>query len=76
MDAALTVNTPPPVAAPQPDDGLTDSERRVNAVLAGRRTRTIQEIVTHAATTPPRDVREQTSMKPGRGRGGPCVGMQ
>jgi len=69
MDAALTGNTPPPTAAPRPDDGLTDHERRVNAVLAGRRTKTIHQIVASAATTPPRNVREQGSKKPGRDRG-------
>ena len=75
MDAAVTAAaTPPPAApapAPAPDDGLTEEERNVRDVMAGRRTKTMQQIVTHAATTPPRDGREQTSKKPGRGRGGP-----
>jgi len=73
MDAAVTAAaTPPPAApAPAPDDGLTEEERSVRDVMAGRRTKTMQQIVTHAATTPPRDGREQTSNKPGRGRGGP-----
>ncbi len=71
MDAAVTAAATPPPAAPAPDDGLTEEERNVRDVMAGRRTKTMQQIVTHAATTPPRDGREQTSNKPGRGRGGP-----
>ncbi len=68
MDAAVTAAATPPPAAPAPDDGLTEEERNVRDVMAGRRTKTMQQIVTHAATTPPRDGREQTSKKPGRGR--------
>ncbi len=77
MDAAVTAAatpppaTPAPAPAPAPDDGLTEEARNVRDVMAGRRTKTMQQIVTHAATTPPRDGREQTSKKPGRGRGGP-----
>jgi len=71
MDAAVTAAATPPPATPAPDDGLTEEARNVRDVMAGRRTKTMQQIVTHAATTPPRDGREQTSKKPGRGRGGP-----
>ena len=43
MDAAVTAATTPPPAPPAPDDGLTDAERKVRDVMAGRRTKTIRK---------------------------------
>jgi len=74
MDAAVTAaTTPPPAAlppAPAPDDGLTDAERNVRDVMAGRRTKTIRQIVDTAATSTTRTDRGQGGKKPDRGRGG------
>ncbi len=69
MDAAVTAATTPPPAAPAPD-GLTDAERNVRDVMAGRRTKTIRQIVDTAATSPTRADRGQGGKKPDRGRGG------
>jgi len=69
MDAAVTATTTPPPAAPAPD-GLTDAERNVRDVMAGRRTKTIRQIVDTAATSPTRADRGQGGKKPDRGRGG------
>ncbi len=71
MDQAVTAATAPPPAAPQPDDGLTDAERKVRDVMAGRRTKTIRQIVDTAATSTTRADRGQRGKKPDRGRGGP-----
>jgi len=73
MDAAVSAAaTPPPAApAPAPADGLTDAERKVRDVMAGRRTKTIRQIVDTAATSTTRADRGQGGKKPDRGRGGP-----
>jgi len=71
MDAAVTAATAPPPAPPAPDDGLTEAERNVRDVMAGRRTKTIRQIVDTAATSPTRADRGQDGKKPDRGRGGP-----
>jgi len=71
MDAAVTAATAPPPAPPAPDDGLTEAERNVRDVMAGRRTKTIRQIVDTAATSPTRADRGQGGKKPDRGRGGP-----
>jgi len=75
MDAAVSAAaTPPPAAlvpAPAPADGLTDAERKVRDVMAGRRTKTIRQIVDTAATSSTRADRGQGGKKPDRGRGGP-----
>jgi len=73
MDAAVTAaTTPPPAApAPAPADGLTDAERKVRDVMAGRRTKTIRQIVDNAATSPTRADQGQGGKKHDRGRGGP-----
>jgi len=76
MDAAVTAATAPPPAAPAPtpppapDDGLTDAERNVRDVMAGRRTKTIRQIVDTAATSTTRADRGQGGNKHDRGRGG------
>ncbi len=74
MDAAMTAaTTPPPAAlppAPAPDDGLTDAERKVRDVMAGRRTKTIRQIMDNAATSPSRADQGQGGKKPDLGRGG------
>ena len=70
MDAAVSAATAPPPAPPAPDDGLTDAERKVRDVMAGRRTKTIRQIVDTAATSPTRVDRGQGGKKPARGRGG------
>ncbi len=71
MDAAVTAAATPPPAPPAPDDGLTEAERKVRDVMAGRRTKTIRQIVDNAATSPTRANRGQGGKKPDRGRGGP-----
>ncbi len=71
MDAAVTAAATPPPAPPAPDDGLTEAERKVRDVMAGRRTKTIRQIVDNAATSPTRADRGQGGKKPDRGRGGP-----
>jgi len=71
MDAAVSAATAPPPAPPAPDDGLTDAERKVRDVMAGRRTKTIRQIVDNAATSTTRADRGQGGKKPDRGRGGP-----
>jgi len=73
MDAAVSAATAPPPAAPAPapDDGLTDAERNVRDVMAGRRTKTIRQIVDTAATSTTRVDRGQGGNKHDRGRGGP-----
>ena len=71
MDAAVSAAATPPPAAPAPDDGLTEAERKVRDVMAGRRTKTIRQIVDTAATSPTRADRGQGGKKPDRGRGGP-----
>jgi len=71
MDAAVTAATAPPPAAPTPDDGLTEAERNVRDVMAGRRTKTIRQIVDTAATSTTRTDRGHGGKKPDRGRGGP-----
>ena len=76
MDAAVSAaTTPPPAApapapAPAPNDGLTDAERNVRDVMAGRRTKTIRQIVDNAATSTTRTDRGQGGKKPDRPRGG------
>jgi len=70
MDAAVSAAATPPPAPPAPDDGLTDAERNVRDVMAGRRTKTIRQIVDTAATSPTRTDRGQGAKKPDRGRGG------
>ncbi len=70
MDAAVTAATTPPPAPPAPDDGLTDAERNVRDVMAGRRTKTIRQIVDTAATSPSRADQGQGGKKHDRGRGG------
>jgi len=69
MDAVVTAAATPPPAAPAPD-GLTDAERNVRDVMAGRRTKTIRQIVDTAATSTTRADRGQGGKKPDRGRGG------
>jgi len=71
MDAAVTAATAPPPAALAPDDGLTEAERNVRDVMAGRRTKTIRQIVDTAATSTTRADRGQVGNKHDRGRGGP-----
>ncbi len=71
MDAAVTAATAPPPAPPTPDDGLTEAERTVRDVMAGRRTKTIRQIVDNAATSTTRADRGQGGRKHDRGRGGP-----
>jgi len=71
MDAAVTAATTPPPAPPAPDDGLTEAERKVRDVMAGRRTKTIRQIVDNAATSTTRADRGQGGKKHDRGRGGP-----
>ncbi len=71
MDAAVTAATAPPPAAPTPDDGLTEAERKVRDVMAGRRTKTIRQIVDNATTSTTRANRGQGGKKHDRGRGGP-----
>ena len=71
MDAAVSAATTPPPAPPAPDDGLTEAERNVRDVMAGRRTKTIRQIVDTAATSTTRADRGQGGKKPDRGRGGP-----
>ncbi len=71
MDAAVTAAATPPPAPPAPDDGLTEAERKVRDVMAGRRTKTIRQIVDNAATSPTRANRGQGGKKHDRGRGGP-----
>jgi len=70
MDAAVSAAAAPPPAPPAPDDGLTDAERNVRDVMAGRRTKTIRQIVDTAATSTTRADRGQGGKKPDRGRGG------
>jgi len=70
MDAAVSAAAAPPPAAPAPDDGLTEAERKVRDVMAGRRTKTIRQIVDTAATSPTRADRGQGGKKPDHGRGG------
>jgi len=70
MDAAVSAAATPPPAPPAPDDGLTDAERKVRDVMAGRRTKTIRQIVDTAATSTTRADRGQGGKKPDRGRGG------
>jgi len=70
MDAAVSAAATPPPAPPAPDDGLTDAERNVRDVMAGRRTKTIRQIVDTAATSTTRTDRGQGGKKPDRGRGG------
>jgi len=70
MDAAVSAAATPPPAPPAPDDGLTDAERNVRDVMAGRRTKTIRQIVDTAATSTTRADRGQGGKKPDRGRGG------
>ena len=70
MDAVVTAAATPPPAAPAPD-GLTDAERNVRDVMARRRTKTIRQIVDHAATSTTRTDRDQGGKKHDRGRGGP-----
>jgi len=70
MDAAVTAATTPPPAPPAPDDGLTDAERNVRDVMAGRRTKIIRQIVDTAATSPSRADQGQGGKKHDRGRGG------
>jgi len=73
MDQAVTAATPPAPAAPAPapDDGLTDAERNVRDVMAGRRTKTIRQIVNTAATNPTIGNHGQGGKQHDRGRGGP-----
>jgi len=71
MDQAVTAATPPPSAAPAPDDGLTEVERKIRDVMAGRRTKTIRQIVDNAATNPTIGNHGQGGKKHDRGRGGP-----
>jgi len=71
MDAAVSAATTPPPAPPAPADGLTDAERKVRDVMAGRRTKTIRQIVDTAATSTTRTDRGHSGKKPDRGRGGP-----
>jgi len=71
MDAAVSAAATPPPAPPAPDDGLTDAERNVRDVMAGRRTKTIRQIVDTAATSTTRADRGQGGKKHDRGRGGP-----
>ncbi len=70
MDAAVSAAATPPPAPPAPDDGLTDAEHNVRDVMAGRRTKTIRQIVDTAATSTTRTDRGQGGKKPDRGRGG------
>ncbi len=70
MDAAVSAAATPPPAPPAPDDGLTDAERTVRDVMAGRRTKTIRQIVDNAATSTTRADRGQGGKKHDRGRGG------
>jgi len=71
MDAAVSAAATPPPAPLAPDDGLTEAERKVRDVMAGRRTKTIRQIVDTAATSPTRADRGQGGKKHDRGRGGP-----
>jgi hypothetical protein len=67
----VSAATAPPPAAPTPDAGLTEAERKVRDVMAGRRTKTIRQIVDNATTSTTRTDRGQGGKKPDRGRGGP-----
>jgi len=71
MDAAVSAATTPPPAPPAPDDGLTDAERNVRDVMAGRRTKTIRQIVDTAATNPTIGNHGQGGKQHDRGRGAP-----
>jgi len=74
MDRAVTAGTPTP-AAPKPPsppepDGLSEEERRIQDVMAGRRIHTIRDYINTASTTPPPE-RFQATKKRGTGPRGP-----
>jgi len=74
MDQAVTAGTPTP-AAPKPPsppepDGLSEEERRIRDVMAGRRIHTVRDYINTASTTPPPE-RFQATKKRGTGPRGP-----